>query len=93
MATLPTHEDTHATEKTVPKPGPGLVAPHPDMLLAMLACDHIVGDKHYYAAIRAAAIRLLTGMADPEAKAALARLEGMSGAAPPVVAAPTAKAA
>jgi hypothetical protein len=65
--------------KSVPKPGPAsVVAPRPDLLLALLACDWIVGDKTHYGVIRAATIRLLTGMADPEAKAALARLEGMS---------------
>jgi hypothetical protein len=91
MATLPTHEDTHATEKTVPKPGPGLVAPRPDFLLAMLATDYIIGDKHHYAQIRAAALRLLENLGE-DGKEAKARIEGMSGAQPPV-AAPTAKAA
>jgi hypothetical protein len=102
MATLPTHEekgaheaaakaaDTHA-DKGVPKPGPGLVAPRPDYLLAMLATDYIIGDKHHYALIRAAALRLLENLGE-DGKEAKARIEGMSGADRPVLA-PSAKAA
>ena len=103
MAMFPTHEDKaaheapkatdpHAADKGVPKPGPGLVAPRPDLLLALLATDWVIGDKHHYASIRAAVLRLLENLGE-DGKEAKARLEGMSGAAPPVLAPVPAKAA
>jgi hypothetical protein len=102
MAMFPTHEekaaheaqkpaDTHA-DKGVPKPGPGIVAPRPDLLLALLATDWIIGDKHHYAAIRGQVLRLLENLGE-DGKEAKARIEGMSGAQPPVVAPMPAKAA
>jgi hypothetical protein len=102
MAMFPTHEekaaheaqkpaDTHA-DKGVPKPGPGIMAPRPDYLLAMIATDWLIGDKHHYAAVRAATLRLLENLGE-DGKEAKARIGGMSGERPPVAAPTPAKAA
>jgi hypothetical protein len=54
---------------------------HPDWLLAAMATDYLIGDKHNYALIRQQAINLLTslGVDGAEAKA---RIEGMTGNVP-----------
>jgi len=63
-----------------------------NLLIAMLATDWVVGDKHHYAIIRKQTLKLLTDLGADGAETK-ARLEGLSSAQPPVLAPPTAKAA
>jgi hypothetical protein len=91
MATLPTHHEDAPAANVVPKPGPGILPPNLNLLVALLATDWVIGDKHHYAMIRSPALKLLGDLGKDGAEAK-ARIEGMSGAKPPVDA-PTAKAA
>lgn len=68
--------DAEAKAKGVPKPGPGIVAPRPDLLLALIAVDWIVGDKKHYQLVRDMTLRLLENLGE-DGKEAKARLEGM----------------
>jgi hypothetical protein len=81
MSHSTTTNDKAATAKPAEKANPGL-------LLAMLAADWVVGDKHHYAEIRHQAL-LALAEAGKDGAEALARLEGLSGV---VHAAPAAKA-
>ena len=91
MASTTTHEDKAPAHAEAPKAAP-LTPAGINLLIAMLATDWVVGDKHHYAAIRAQALRLLTDLGKDGAETK-ARLEGLSGMAPPVVEAHPAKAA
>ena len=109
MAMLPTHEEKAAHEahkaadeahKTAEAKAAEekRVAAAPltpagiNLLIAMLATDWVVGDKHHYAIIRKQTLKLLGDLGADGAETK-ARLEGLSSAAPPVLATPTAKAA
>jgi hypothetical protein len=101
MAMLPTHEEkaaheahkapeAHAAEDKRAAATP-LTPAGINLLIAMLATDWVVGDKHHYAIIRKQTLKLLGDLGADGAETK-ARLEGLSGVAPPVLA-PTAKAA
>jgi hypothetical protein len=105
MATLPTHEEKAATthgdqgadhRAAIANDKRAAAAPLTpagiNLLIALLAADWVVGDKHHYALIRKQTLKLLGDLGADGAEAK-ARLEGMSGVAPPVTAPPTAKAA
>jgi len=83
-ATTTTHPEAAkpADAKAAPLTPAGI-----NLLLAMLAADWVVGDKHHYAAIRAQTLKLLTDLGKEGAETK-ARLEGLSG--PQVPAAPEA---
>ena len=77
---------THPEAAPAPKPADKAAEKaRPDLLLAMLAADWVVGDKHHYAQIRKQALAMLTE-AGKDGLEAKARLEGLSG--PQVPAAP-----
>lgn len=52
-----------------------------EMAMLLLATDWIVGDKHHYAIVRKAVIKLLTDLGEDGAEA-LARLETLPAAVP-----------
>jgi hypothetical protein len=86
----------HAAEKAAAEDKRAAAAPLTpagiNLLIALLAADWVVGDKHHYALIRKQTLKLLGDLGADGAEAK-ARLEGMSGGSLALVPPPVAKAA